>query len=73
MAARRARPTTLKFSNGTLVTDNGDGSFTLTTGGGGGGDGDFSTNTAHLGQWGNRAVFGHRGQNGDAVRRARAW
>ncbi len=30
------RPVTLKVSNGTL-TDNGDGSFTLTTGGGGGG------------------------------------
>lgn len=36
-------PTTLKFSNG-AVTDNGDGSFTVTTGSGGGGD--FSSNTS---------------------------
>lgn len=36
-------PSTLKFSNGS-VTDNGDGSFTVTTGAGGGGD--FSSNTS---------------------------
>jgi hypothetical protein len=37
------KPSVLKFSNGS-VTDNGDGSFTVTTGAGGGGD--FSSNTS---------------------------